>query len=73
MAKARKKARRPAKRSAKKRKTAAKSKARRPGKAKSRARRGKAAKGSFVEAVAGGVSEAAALRRRLAGRNTFED
>ena len=77
MAKARKKARKPAKRSAKKRKTAAKSKARRPAKAKSKAKsktkRAKAPKESFVEAVAGGVSEAAALRSRLVGHNTFED
>ena len=75
MAKGRKKARKPAKRSAKKRKTAVKSKARRSAKAKSRAKRkrAKAPKESFVEAVAGGVSEAAALRSRLVGHNTFED
>jgi hypothetical protein len=68
MAKARKKAaRKPVKRKAvPKRKAAAKS--RRP--AKTRARRAKAkTQESFVDAV----REAAALRRRLGGANTFED
>jgi hypothetical protein len=77
MAKARKKkVRKPAKRSAKKRKAAAKSKARRrsaKAKTKRKAKRAPARKISFVEAVAGGIHEAAELRRRLAGHDTFED
>jgi hypothetical protein len=64
MAKARKrKARKPARRASKKRKTTAKLKARKARRAKSRK------PGSF----AGAIHEAAELRRRLAGNNTFED
>ena len=68
MAKARKKkAHKTAKRASKKRKTVVKSKRRvKAGRAK-RAKRVK--QGSFVDAL----REAAALRSRLAGHNTFED
>ena len=67
MAKARKKkARKSAKRAPKKRKTAVRSKARKA----ARARRARSrAQGSLADAV----REAAALRRRLTGPNTFED
>jgi hypothetical protein len=64
MAKARKrKTRKPAKRASKKRATTAKLKARKVRRAKSRK------PGSLADAV----HEAAELRRRLAGHNTFED
>jgi hypothetical protein len=67
MAKARKtKARRSAKPASKKRKTTVRSKTRKV----ARTRRARSqAKGSFTDAV----HEAAELRRRLAGPNTFED
>ena len=66
MAKARKKARKPAKRTAKKRKTV-KARARRPAKRTRRAKRRKQT--SIVDMV----RETGELRSRLAGHNTFED
>jgi len=88
MAKARKKTRKTAKRSAKKtrraKKTMAKSKARRKArktaKPKAKAAKTRRAKApqegpiaEAVHAVVDTIEEAAALRRRLAGRETFED
>jgi hypothetical protein len=72
MAKSRKKVRKVAKRPAKKRKAVAKAKARKP--ARKKARKVKPRKQtSFIDAVTGTVTETGALRRRLAGPNTFED
>ncbi|WP_068015831.1 hypothetical protein [Rhodoplanes sp. Z2-YC6860] len=77
MAKARKKTRKVAKGPAKKRKAVSKAKARRPAKKKTRkakARKTKPRKqSSIIDTVADTVLETGALRRRLAGPNTFED
>ena len=71
MAKSRKKARKPAKRTGKKRKPAVKARARKPAKKTRRAKRRKQA--SIVDTVTGAVRETGELRSRLAGHNTFED
>jgi hypothetical protein len=71
MAKARKKARKPARRAAKKRRPAVKSRAK-PVRRKSRRAKGKKPT-SIFGVITGAAQDLGLLRGRLGGHNTFED